>query len=241
MELSDLDRALLTIGYGLYVISSRTGDRINGLIANAVMQVSDEPPRIAASISQRSLTHEYIAQSGLFALSVLDQDSPLKLIGTFGFRSGRDIDKFAGVDYVEGVTGCPILIDHCLAAIEAKVIQQIDIGKHTLFLAEIVDARTLRDGTTLTYEHYREVKKGFTPEDAPTPTRMRVALEGTEHKAIRSEGKMKRYVCDVCGWVYDPEKGDPDNGIEPGTAFEDLPDDWVCPVCGAAKEEFSPE
>ncbi len=241
MELSDLDRALLAIGYGLYVISSRVGDRINGLIANAVMQVSDEPPRIAASISRRSLTHEYIVKSGLFALSVLDQDTPLKLIGTFGFRSGRDIDKFAGLQYMEGTTGCPILLDHSLAAIEARVIRQIDIGKHTIFLAEIVDAQVLREGTTLTYEHYRKEKRGLTPEDAPTPTRMRPRAEPGDTESKRSEGKMKRYVCDVCGWVYDPEEGDPDNGIEPGTAFDDLPDDWVCPVCGAAKEEFSPE
>jgi flavin reductase (DIM6/NTAB) family NADH-FMN oxidoreductase RutF/rubredoxin len=241
MELNDIDRALLTIGYGLYVVSSRSGDRINGLIANAIMQVSDEPPRLAISISRRSLTHEYITQTGVFAVSVLEEAAPLRLIGTFGFRSGRDIDKFATVKHAEGVTGCPILMDHSLAAIEARVLDTIDVGRHTLFLAEIVDARMLREGTTLTYEHYRQVKKGLTPEDAPTPTRMGPRAAVTKERTKRSDTGMKRYVCDVCGWVYDPEEGDPDNGVAPGTAFEDIPDDWACPVCGAAKEEFSPE
>lgn len=241
MELSDIDRALLAIGYGLYVVSSRVGDKINGLIANAVMQVSDEPSRIAASISSRSLTHEYIAQSGLFAVSVLEQATPPALIGAFGFRSGRDIDKFAEVAYADGVTGCPIVLDHSLAALEAKVIDELDIGKHTVFIAEIVSAQILRDGTPLTYEHYRQVKRGLTPVDAPTPTRMGGDTAPSPNHTERSEAQMQKYVCDVCGYVYDPAEGDPDNGVPPGTAFEDIPDDWVCPVCGASKEEFSPE
>ena len=241
MQLSDIDKALLTIGYGIYVVSSRVGDKMNGLIANAIMQVSDKPPRIAASISRRSLTHEYIAESGVFAVSVLEEATPLKLIGTFGFKSGRDTDKFATVEHTEGVTGCPLLLEHSLAAIEARVIDRYEVGKHTIFLAEIVDARAFREGTALTYEHYRQVKKGLTPEDAPTPTRMGPKPLPEDETPERSDSKMKKYVCDVCGWVYDPQEGDPDNGVAPGTAFEDIPDDWVCPVCGAAKEEFSPE
>ena len=241
MEVSNVDQALLTIGYGLYVVSSRAGEKLNGLIANAVMQVSDEPSRIAASISRQSLTHEYITESGLFVVTALEQATPLQFIGTFGFRSGRDIDKFANVEHAEGTTGCPIVLDHALAALEARVLDDVDIGKHTIFIAEIVDARILQEGTPLTYEHYRREKRGLTPADAPTPTRMGGRAAAPAEATERSGEKMKKYVCDVCGYVYDPAEGDPDNGVPPGTAFEDIPDDWVCPVCGAAKDEFSPE
>ncbi|MGQ9732930.1 MAG: rubredoxin [Candidatus Zipacnadales bacterium] len=237
-ELSEINQALLTIEYGLYVVSSRLGERINGLLGNVVMQVSDEPNRLAIAINKRSLTHEYIAQSGVFAVSVLEQATPLTYIGLFGFRSGREIDKFAQAEYRLGSTGCPIALKHALSFIEAQVFDTADVGKHTIFVADVVEASILRQGTPLTYAHYREVKKGKTPADAPTPTRMGVYLEPSPKW---SDAPMQKYVCDVCGYVYDPVKGDPDNGIEPGTAFDDLPDDWTCPVCGAAKSEFSPK
>jgi rubredoxin len=190
------------------------------------------------AISKNNLTHEYIVNSGELAISILDESAPMKLIGLFGFKSGRQVDKLSMCKHKKGVTGCPLVTDYVLTVIEAKVIDQCDVGTHTIFVGDVVSAEVLRKGRPLTYAHYYEVKKGKASKNAPT---YRGHIEPEEKKSERSEGGMRNYVCEVCGYVYDPDKGDPDSGIEPGTAFEDLPDDWVCPVCGAGKDQFSPE
>jgi len=230
-------RALLALGYGLYVVTSHKDGRTNGQIANAVMQVTDTPPRLAAAVNKGSLTHEFIDAEGVFAVVVLGESAPMEMIRQFGFRSGRDIDKLAQVSWRTGVTGCPIVRDHALACAEVRVEQTLDCGTHTVFVGEVVGCRVLGRGTPMTYAYYREVLGGKTPPTAPTHSAGRAAAPAGKTKETLA---MKKYVCDVCGYVYDPAAGDPDNGVEPGTAFEALPDDWVCPECGAAKEDFSP-
>jgi flavin reductase (DIM6/NTAB) family NADH-FMN oxidoreductase RutF/rubredoxin len=230
---------LFDISYGLYIVSSHDGPRLNGQIANAVMQVTAEPPCIAVAISKNNLTHEFIVRSGEFGISILDETTPVELIGLFGFKSGRDIDKFSKCKYQKGITGCPLVTDSVLAVIEAKVIQRCDVDTHTIFIGEVVRAEALRKGRALTYAYYRQVKGGKASKNAPT-YRKHIREEENKREKGRNDN-MKRYVCDVCGYIYDPEQGDPENGVEPGTTFEDLPDDWVCPVCGAGKDQFSPE
>jgi len=233
---SELNRAALRdLSYGLYIVTSHLGDKLNGQIANTVFQVSSEPTRIAISINKQNLTHEYISASGVFAVSVLDEPTPMTFIGLFGFKSGRDIDKLSQASYRKGVTGSPIVTENTLSFLEAKVIGQADAGTHTIFVADVVAGDLLKPGTPLTYAKYHE-NKGKAPKTAPT------YIEPEKPKEPRGEEKkMKKYVCDVCGYVYDPAVGDPDNGVAPGTAFEALPDNWVCPVCGAGKEDFSPQ
>ena len=232
-----LDRkALYILSYGMYVVTSHLGDKLNGQIANTVFQVSSEPARIAVSINKGNLTHDYISKSGALAVSILDEPTPMTFIGLFGFKSGRDVDKLSQVRYKNGMTGCPLVIENALAVMEAKVVNSADAGTHTIFIADLVAAEVLREGTPLTYAFYHEEKKGKAPKSAPTYMETSKATEQKE--AAKS---MKKYVCNVCGYVYDPALGDPDNGIKPETAFENLPDDWVCPVCGAAKEDFSPQ
>ena len=221
-------KALYLISYGLYVIGSRKGDRLNGQTANTVIQVSSQPPIISVCINKENLTHEFIKDSGVFTVSVLSQDTPLSLIGRFGFKSGRDIDKFDGVNYRVGETQAPIVLDHTLAYMEAKVTQEIDAGTHTIFIGELAGADVMKEGEPMTYAYYHQVKRGTTPKTAPS------YIEERKEVAPR----MAKYECTVCGYIYDPEKGDPDGGIKPGTPFEQIPDDWVCPVCGAAKSEF---
>ena len=107
----------------------------------------------------------------------------------------------------------------------------------TLFIGKIVGAEVVSEGKPLTYAHYHEIKKGKTPKKAATYIKESNSSSGADAK----EGKMagsKKYKCTVCGYIYDPEKGDPDGGIDPGTEFADLPDDWVCPVCGVSKDQF---
>ena len=221
-------KALYKLGYGLYIVCSRKGKQLNGQVANTVIQITSEPPTIAVSINKGNLTHQFITESKVFTASILAQDTPLAFIGHFGFKSGRDMDKLKGINYKTGETGAPIVTDHALAYLEAKVIKQLDVGTHTIFVGELVGADVFKEGEPMTYAYYHQVKRGATPKTAPS------------YIAEKKEAgtKMAKYECTVCGYIYDPELGDPDGGIEPGTPFEKLPDDWVCPVCGAAKSEF---
>jgi ferric-chelate reductase [NAD(P)H] len=161
-------KALHKLSYGLYVVTSTKDGRLNGQIANTVIQVTSEPPIIAVSINRNNLTWEFIKKSRVFAVSVLCEDTPMVFIGRFGFRSGRDTDKVEGIDYRLGETGAPIVLENAVAFIEARVTQEMDVGTHTIFIAELVDADIISDKTCLTYEHYHQIKGGKTPKAAAT-------------------------------------------------------------------------
>ena len=221
-------KALQKLGYGLYVVCSKKGDKFNGQIANTIFQICSEPPVIAVAINRQNLTHEFIAQSKVFTGSILSQDTPLNFIGNFGFKSGRQLDKFKDVHFKVGETQVPVILDHTLAYLEAKTIGQVEVGTHTLFLGEIIGADIVKEGEPMTYAYYHQVKRGTTPKSAPSYVE--------EPKIVAK--RVIKYKCNVCGYIYDPEKGDPDGGIKPGTTFEDIPDNWACPVCGAAKDMF---
>jgi len=190
-------KTLYQISYGLYIITSTRGGKFNGQIANTLFQVTSEPPTVAVSINKQNLTHEFIRDSRVFAASILSQDPPLSFIGNFGFKSGRDIDKLAQVNYKVGKTGAPIVLDHTLGYLEVKVINEVDVGTHTIFIGELMEAETLRSGEPMTYAYYHEVKRGTAPKTAPTYIK--------EEKVKR----LAKYRCTVCGYIYDPEKGDP--------------------------------
>jgi flavin reductase (DIM6/NTAB) family NADH-FMN oxidoreductase RutF/rubredoxin len=221
-------KALYKLGYGLYVICSKKGDKFNGQIANTVFQVCSEPPTIAVAINRQNLTNGFISESKVFTVSIISQDTPLSFIGNFGFKSGRDVDKLQGINYRLGETAAPIVLDNTLAYLEAKVINQLEVGTHTIFIGEVVAADVLKEGEPMTYAYYHLVKRGSTPKTAPS------YIEEKKEAAP----KMAKYKCSVCGYIYDPDLGDPDGGIKPGTPFEKLPDGWVCPVCGASKDQF---
>ncbi len=221
-------KALHKLGYGLYVVSSRKGNKLNAQIANTVFQITSEPPTIAVSINKNNLTHEFIKESKVFTASVLCRDTPLSFIGHFGFKSGRDIDKFEGINYKMGETQAPVVIDNAVAYLEAKVTKEVDVGTHTIFIGELVNADVIAEKECMTYDYYHQVKRGITPKTAPSYVE--------EKKETVPE--MAKYRCTVCGYIYDPELGDTDSSIKPGTPFREIPDDWVCPVCGAAKSEF---
>ena len=221
-------KALHKLGYGLYVVGSIKGSKLNVQIANTVFQVCSEPPVIAVAINTQNLTHEFITGSKVFTVSVLSQDTPLSFIGHFGFKSGREIDKLKGINYKLGETKAPIVLDHALAYLEAKVIDHVDVGTHSIFVGELVAADDAKEGEPMTYAYYHKVKRGTTPKTAPSYIEPRKEIAP----------KVAKYECTVCGYIYDPELGDPDGGIKPGTPFEEIPDDWVCPVCGASKDQF---
>jgi len=221
-------KALHKLSYGLYVVTSRKGDRLNGQIANTVFQITSEPPTVAVSINKNNLTWEFIKDSKVFAVSVLCQDTPLSFIGHFGFKSGRETDKLSGIEYRIGQTKSPVVTENAVSYLEVAVTKEMDVDTHTIFVGEIIDADIIEEKTCMTYDYYHQVKRGTTPKSAPS------YVEGKED----ATDKMARYTCSVCGWIYDPELGDEEGGIRPGTPFESLPDDWVCPVCRADKSNF---
>jgi len=221
-------KALYPISYGMYVIGSKKGEKVNAQIANTVIQVCSDPPTISVCINRGNLTHEFIEDSKVFTVSVLSKETPLSLIGRFGFKSGRDLNKLESVNYRLGETKAPIVLDNALSYMEAKVVNMLDTKTHTIFVGELVDAGVIKQGEPMTYAYYHEVKRGTTPKSAPSYI-----------KEEKEEGvKLAKYKCQVCGYIYDPAKGDPEGKIPPGTPFEKLPEDWTCPVCGAAKSEF---
>jgi ferric-chelate reductase [NAD(P)H] len=160
---------LHNITYGLYVVASIFDDRINGCILNSVMQTSADPPTVSICINRNNLTYQYIKKSGLFTISILPQDVTMTFIGRFGFRSGRDINKFEGVKYKLGESGVPVLMENSLGYIEAKVKDSLDVETHTIFTGRITNGESLNVlKKPLTYDYYHQVKKGRSPKSAPT-------------------------------------------------------------------------
>ncbi len=226
--------SLFKLSYGMCILSSKEGEKINGCIVNTVVQLTPLPPIVAVSVNRECLTHQFISKSRIFAVSILSEAAPIPLIGRFGFRTGRDINKFERLNYKPGTTGAPVILENTVALLEAEVIQSIDIESHTLFIGRIIACETLDDDAyPMTYAYYRDVKHGRTPKSAATYIEVKA-------KPAKGAKVMKKYKCIMCSYIYDPAAGDPDNGVAPGTSFESLPADWVCPECGAGKDQFEP-
>lgn len=217
--------AFFTISYGLYIVSSGSEDYGNGYISNTVFQVTSDPPRFATCCNKDNYTLSLIQSTGLFSVSVLRMNAGSGTIGTFGYKSGKDTNKLEHMKVMYGETGVPIVLDDAIAFLECRVVATHDVGTHLMFIGELVQSEVLDDSQDpLTYQYYRKVKKGKAPKNAPTyidKSRLEKKAEGKE---------FARYECSVCGYIYDEEKE--------GTRFEDLPDDWVCPLCGTEKNDF---
>lgn len=243
--------AFFKLTYGLYLLTSKDDARLNGHISNTVFQITAEPPRIAVATHADNLTTEFIRKSRVFAVSALQQEVTLDFLGNWGFKSGRDIDKFENIGHKIGKTGAPIVTEKCIAYYECEVEQEVRIGTHVLFIGRVIDLDVIAgEELPLTYAYYRDVIRGVSPEKSPTYLREEKLKPETlrekpskqdERRAKKEPAKaMKKYRCTVCGHIYDPAEGDPPAGIAPGTAFEDIPDNWTCPICGVTKEDFIP-
>jgi len=217
--------ALFKISYGLYIVSSGSEDYGNGYISNTVFQVTSDPPRFATCCNKDNHTAGLVQSSGLFSVSVLRTEAGPGTIGTFGYKSGKDTNKLTHMKVMYGETGVPIVLDDAIAFLECRVVETHDVGTHLMFIGELVQAEVL-DNTQdpLTYLHYRKVKKGVAPKNAPTY----IDKSKLEQKSVVQE--YAKYECSACGYIYDEEKE--------GTRFEDLPDDWICPLCGSEKDDF---
>lgn len=164
MNLAALDK----ISYGLYIVSSRKGEKFNGQIINTAVQVTSEPCQIAVIINKKNFTHECIEASRGFGISILSQSTPLEFIGRFGFKSGREVDKFTGVRYKIGSQGMPIVIENCVGYFQCQLVSSSDAGSHTIFVGKVIDAEVWSDEEPMTYAFYHDVKRGKTQANAPT-------------------------------------------------------------------------
>ena len=178
------------------------------------MQITSTPATIAVSINHNNYTNKCISETGKFAISILAEDSNPSIIGTFGFKTGKESDKFAEVKYsVED--HMPIVSDSC-AYIVCDVIDKMETATHTVFLGEVKGAEVLGNRDAMTYAYYHKVIKGKSPKNAPT-----YIPEEDEKKP--EGGKGRRFRCQVCGYIYEGEE---------------LPDDYKCPVCGMGTDKF---
>jgi len=218
-------KALFKVSYGLYVVCSGSKEYGNGYISNTVFQVTSDPPRFASCCNKDNHTAALIRSSGVFSVSVLQIDAGAATIGTFGYKSGLDTDKLKGMEIRYGETGVPIVLNDAIAFLEFRVEETIDVGTHLMFIGKLIHTEVLDDDAEpLTYLHYRTVKKGAAPKNAPTYIDKSKLVKATEGKDYA------KYECPACGYIYDEEKE--------GVKFNDLSDDWVCPVCGEEKSEF---
>jgi flavin reductase (DIM6/NTAB) family NADH-FMN oxidoreductase RutF/rubredoxin len=231
--------AFYKLSYGLYLICSEFEGKKTGYAGNTGFQVTAEPSTIAISCNKNNFSCGIIEKRNAFSLSVLKRDLDVALVGRFGFKSGKDFNKFDDLQYETGELDLPVITESCVAAFECKVISKVDVGSHILFIGEVINGRVLSDEPPLTYDYYHTHYKMLSPKNAPTY--IDPALLDTpkvEEKPVETNG-MQEYICSICGYVYDPEEGEPSMGIPPGTAFDDLPDDFECPICKATKEYFS--
>lgn len=241
-------KAFHKMSYGLYIITTRVNNENAGYIGNTVFQVTSEPSQIAISCHKKNVSTEKILESKIFSVSVLGKNASTSLIGEFGFMSGADIDKFRNVETKTAKTGAPIVLDSSVAWFDCKVVATQDVGSHILIIGEVLDSEVLSDEEPLTYALYREKYKMLSPKNSPTYIESeKLESEGSDATKQKSESKeeekdkgnsMDSFTCTICGFQYDPEEGDPTAGIPPGTPFEDLPEDYKCPICNAGKEYF---
>lgn len=203
------------LSYGVYVVSSLDGTRKTGCIANSIMQITSSPATIALSMNHDNFTNSCIDETGMFAVSILSEESDSTLIGHFGFQSGRDVNKFDNISH-EVREGMPIITDSC-GYIVCKVINKMETSTHTVFLGEVIDGDVLGTNPAMTYAYYHKVVKGKSPKNAPTYL--------PEEDEASASGE--KWVCSICGYVYD---GD--------APFAELPDSYICPICKQGKDKF---
>ena len=199
-------KVMYALSYGLFVLSARQGEKDNGCITNTAIQVTAEPNRIAIAVNKANYTHDMVLETGKFTLSVLSEEAKFELFQRFGFQSGRDVDKLA--DFQEHIArdgnGVVYVTQGTNAWLSCQVVSTMDLGTHTLFVADVLDGGVLSQAPSATYSYYQSHIK-------PKPA------------APAGESSKKRWVCTVCGYVYEGEE---------------LPADFICPLCKHPASDF---
>ena len=175
--------ALFRIGYGLYVVTCNDGIKDNGLIVNTVTQLTNTPNRVGVTINKGNYSHDVIKASGRMNVNCLSEEAPFAVFEAFGFRSGRDVNKFADCTPQRSANGLVVLPRYINAYLSLEVEQYVDLDTHGMFICKLTEAAVVSDVETMTYTYYQ---KNVKPRPQPE--------------------KKKGYVCKICGYVYE---GDP--------------------------------
>lgn len=175
--------ALFKIGYGLYVVTSKKGDKDNGCIVNAVTQLTNTPNRVAVTINKNNFTHDLVKETGMLNVNCLNIDAPFTVFQNFGFQSGKTADKFANITPLRSDNGLAFLPDYINAFMSLKVEQYVDMDTHGMFICSITEARVINNLPTMTYDYYQSNVK-------PKP----------------QTDKKKGFVCNVCGYIYEGDE-----------------------------------
>jgi flavin reductase (DIM6/NTAB) family NADH-FMN oxidoreductase RutF/rubredoxin len=177
-------KAFYKLTYGVFMLATKSGERANGCITNTCIQVASDPTRVAVAVNNGNFTCDLIKESGMFTATLLDQTCTFETIKHFGFQSGRDVDKFAAMQCPLDANGIPYLSWQACAVISCKVVSSQDLGTHTLFIGEVIDAKVLSDNAPLTYADYQDHVKPKAPAKAP-------------------EKKIIGWKCTICGYIYE--------------------------------------
>lgn len=201
-----MSKAVHKLTYGLFILTARDGEKDNGCIINTVTQVTSEPNRITIAVNKANYTHDMIVRTGEFNVSVLTENSKFETYKHWGFQSGKDTDKLEAISFKRAENGITYIADETNAYISAKVVSSIDLGSHTLFIADVTASEVLSDDESVTYSYYHKNIKPSKP---------------------KTEEKKKGFICTICGYIYE---GDtlPDDFIcplckHPASDFEPLP------------------
>ena len=211
---------LSNLSYGMYVIGTKRDGRPNACVATSVVQVSSgSPEKVLVTLTKDTHSGAAIRENGIFTISVLSTDTPASVIGALGLVSGKNADKLKNIRHKVLIEGVPVVKENTCCWFLCRVIQSMDMGQEIVFGAEIIAGSDTAIGAPMTYEYYREQMHGLSPVGSPTY----IPPEKTFDK---SSGES--FVCSVCGYVYS----------DPNFSFEELRDNWTCPVCKMPKKAF---
>jgi flavin reductase (DIM6/NTAB) family NADH-FMN oxidoreductase RutF len=193
--------AMFQLTYGLFVLTAKDGAKENGCIVNTVQQVTTTPNRISVAVNKNNYTHDMITKTGQFNVSILSEEVPFELFKHFGFQSGRDVNKFENLEgFAYSENQIPYICKYANAYLSGKVVQTVDLGTHTLFIADVTDGDVLSNVPSVTYAYYHKNIK-------PQP----------------QETKKSGWRCKICGYIYEGDE---------------LPADFVCPICKHGAADF---
>ena len=209
------DKILTSLSYGMCAIGAKGPAAPNACIVNTVVQISSYPMTVAVSINHSNFTNECIKHCGLFTVSVLSEETSGAVIGALGFTSGRDGSKLDNVRHKILQEGVPVIQEDICCWFLCKVVHSVETVTHTIFIAEPIAGSESIKGKPMTYEFYTTVIKGKSPKYAPT-------------YLPEEEETLEKHTCTICKFDY----------TDPLIPFEELPDSWVCPICGAPKSVF---
>lgn len=200
--------SLHKLSCGLYLVSSQFEGQSSGCIANTLQQVTSSPVQLSITLNKNNYTEQLIEKSGTFNAVVLSQNVDMDVIRHFGFQSGKDVVKYETVDHKVDSLDIPYIQKHAVSYFTCKVVSTLDVGTHVIFVGEVVEMEILNEEEVMTYAYYHKVKNGATPKNASS----------YQEKAEKSGWR-----CTVCGYIYEGEE---------------LPEDFICPLCGVPASFF---